>query len=86
MKKITSIISSLLLLTLIACESDFLERVPKTEITETEFFNTVADLETYSNGFYRYYDWVYADHRTPASLTPCPPLHAPAPASRLAAP
>lgn len=61
MKNIKSIISILFVATLFACDSDFLERYPQTEITEKEFFNTVTDLETYTNGFYRYYSWVYAD-------------------------
>ncbi|WP_316833566.1 RagB/SusD family nutrient uptake outer membrane protein [Pedobacter nutrimenti] len=34
------------------CKKDFLERLPQTAITSTDFFKTVADMETYSNGFY----------------------------------
>ena len=35
-----------------SCNKDFLQRNPQTSITQNEFFNTVADLETYTNGFY----------------------------------
>jgi hypothetical protein len=45
-----------------SCSDDFLERYPKTEITAKEFFNTVADLETYTNGFYAYITAPYADY------------------------
>lgn len=37
---------------LFSCKKDFLQRNPQTSITKDEFFNTVADLETYTNGFY----------------------------------
>ncbi|MBN9380708.1 MAG: RagB/SusD family nutrient uptake outer membrane protein [Chitinophagaceae bacterium] len=35
-----------------ACNKDFLQRNPKTEITSVEFFKTSSDLETYTNGLY----------------------------------
>jgi hypothetical protein len=35
---------------------------PKTEITDKEFFYTVSDLETYTNGFYSYIPATYADY------------------------
>lgn len=35
-----------------SCNKDFLQRNPQTSITQNEFFNTAADLETYTNGFY----------------------------------
>jgi starch-binding outer membrane protein, SusD/RagB family len=35
-----------------ACNKDFLQRVPQTQITANAFFNTPQDLQTYSNGFY----------------------------------
>lgn len=35
-----------------ACNKDFLQRNPKTEITSVEFFNSPGDLETYTNGMY----------------------------------
>ncbi len=61
MKKISSIISFLCLLILSSCDSDFLERYPKTEITEKEFFNNVTDLQTYTNGYYTYIGASYED-------------------------
>lgn len=51
-------------LALTACESDFLNRAPLTEITEKDFFQTVSDLETYTNGFYQYIGASYYDPGT----------------------
>jgi hypothetical protein len=39
-----------------------MDKYPETEITEKEFFNTVTDLETYTNGFYSYIAAEYADY------------------------
>ena len=36
----------------ISCKKDFLQRSPATAITGNDFFNTTADLETYTNGLY----------------------------------
>lgn len=36
----------------IGCKKDFLQRDPKSTITENVFFNTPNDLETYTNGLY----------------------------------
>ena len=55
-------ISTLCTLLLLSCSSDFMDKYPETEITEKEFFNTVSDLETYTNGFYSYIPAVYADY------------------------
>jgi hypothetical protein len=44
-----------------ACKKDFLQRDPQTEITEGSFFQSPADLETYSNGFYGYLSPSYSD-------------------------
>ncbi|GEM_PF-6352504 len=52
MKKIHSIICLLCLLVLMSGCEDFLDRIPKTEVTESEFFNNVTDLQTYTNGLY----------------------------------
>ncbi|WP_257668413.1 RagB/SusD family nutrient uptake outer membrane protein [Parapedobacter tibetensis] len=38
----------------VACESDFLERYPQSEISPQLYFNTEKDLETYTNSFYAY--------------------------------
>jgi len=35
-----------------ACKKEFLQRNPQTQITDPVFFQSAADLETYSNGFY----------------------------------
>jgi hypothetical protein len=37
---------------LASCKKDFLQRDPKSSITENVFFSTPADLETYTNGLY----------------------------------
>lgn len=37
---------------LVSCNKDFLQRNPTTSITQEQFFNSPADLETYANGFY----------------------------------
>ena len=51
MKRISYI---LLIITIlgVSCKKDFLQRTPTTAITGNDFFNTPADLETYTNGFY----------------------------------
>ncbi|MDR1357294.1 MAG: RagB/SusD family nutrient uptake outer membrane protein [Tannerellaceae bacterium] len=55
-------ICALYLSMLLSCEAGFMDKYPTTEITDKEFFNTVTDLETYTNGFYGYIPAVYADH------------------------
>lgn len=60
-------ISLLFLLSLcVACKDDFLDRKPQTAITENTFFANVADLETYTNGFYGSigprWDDIYSDN------------------------
>ncbi len=52
-KNIIFLISILSVLTLMSCE-DFLDRKPLTEITIDDFFNNAQDLETYTNGFYKF--------------------------------
>jgi hypothetical protein len=39
-----------------ACNDDFLERYPQTEITEANFFNNITDLRTYT---FQFYDYLY---------------------------
>ena len=41
-----------LLLYLSGCNDSFLEKFPQTSITEDGFFNSVSDLEAYTNGLY----------------------------------
>jgi hypothetical protein len=36
----------------VACDNDFLNRVPRTSVTAPAFFKTTADLELYVNGLY----------------------------------
>lgn len=45
---------------LFSCD-DFLNRVPKTEITESDYFNTITDLETYCNSLYTQLSSPYTD-------------------------
>lgn len=49
------IILFVLVIPFTSCDEDFLERIPETDITAQGFFNSVKDLETYSNGFYDYF-------------------------------
>ena len=35
-----------------ACNDDFMDKLPQTEITAEKFFNTPEDLNTYINGLY----------------------------------
>ncbi|MHA7109149.1 RagB/SusD family nutrient uptake outer membrane protein [Sunxiuqinia elliptica] len=62
MKKIIFIFPVLLLF--VACNDDFLERYPKTDITEEVFFSNVQDLETYTNSLYSPIGWSYDDKGT----------------------
>ncbi|MBG0513746.1 RagB/SusD family nutrient uptake outer membrane protein [Elizabethkingia meningoseptica] len=48
-------------ISLVSCESDFLQKDPTTDITKENFFNNPQDLETYSNGFYSYIGAPYTD-------------------------
>jgi len=50
--------------TLVGCEKDFLDRVPETDITADGFFNSTADLEIYTNGFYDYFGAGSRDNST----------------------
>jgi len=50
-----------LVLLLVACNDDFLERYPQTEISDKNFFNNVTDLQTYSYQFYDYLGASYWD-------------------------
>lgn len=63
MKLRTTYILALGLITIgmTACKKDFLQRNPQTEITEGSFFQSPADLETYTNGFYGYLSPSYSD-------------------------
>src|SRR5690625_3646523 len=56
-------IYAIVLLTVLfsACNKDFLQRVPQSEVTAESFFNTAQDLETYTNGFYSQISAPYDD-------------------------
>ena len=58
MKKIYLIV--LLGYLMFACNDDFLDRYPQTEITEANFFNNVTDLRTYT---FQFYDYLYLSTR-----------------------
>jgi len=66
MKAFKYIVIASVLLTTIACNKDFLERLPQTSVTEENFFRTPTDLETYTNGFYGMmgprYDDIFSDN------------------------
>jgi len=51
----------LLVILLTACNDDYLEKYPQTEISEKNFFNNTTDLETYTYQFYDYLGASYLD-------------------------
>lgn len=63
-KKLLVLLNILSILCFCGCNDDFMDRYPETEITDIKFFNTVNDLETYTNSFYEYLDYVYTDVAT----------------------
>lgn len=63
-KKLLIILNILSILCFCSCNDDFMDRVPETEITDIKFFNTVNDLETYTNSFYGYLNYSYTDVAT----------------------
>ncbi|MDR0558709.1 MAG: RagB/SusD family nutrient uptake outer membrane protein, partial [Prevotellaceae bacterium] len=40
-----------------SCDDDFMNEIPQTSITVSGYFNTVSDLETYTNNFYSMLSW-----------------------------
>lgn len=52
MKKYTILTISLLALTFSACNDDYLERYPLSELAPDNYFLTAAELENYTNAFY----------------------------------
>ncbi len=52
MKKYTILTFSLLALTFSACNDDYLERYPLSELAPENYFLTAAELENYTNAFY----------------------------------
>ena len=60
MKRINYIIIVVLLLSA-SCKKDFLQRSSQTVVTDKQFFNTVTDLETYTNGLYSQLSASYTD-------------------------
>lgn len=55
-----------LVLSVVSCKKDFLQRIPQTAITREDFFKTTNDLETYTNGLYSMmraqWDDLYSDN------------------------
>ncbi|MCD2422633.1 RagB/SusD family nutrient uptake outer membrane protein [Niabella pedocola] len=60
MKRISYILLATTLLG-VSCKKEFLQRNPQTNVTKEEFFNTPADLETYTNGLYTQLRATWAD-------------------------
>lgn len=52
MKKIRIYISLAIVVTLLSCNEDFLNRYPQDQILNVNFFNTPQDLKSYMNSFY----------------------------------
>lgn len=53
MKKILNILIICIVLNLVSCSNDLLEKTPLDQISEPEFWKTSGDLELYSNSFYQ---------------------------------
>lgn len=54
----------MLIFLMVSCDSDFLEKIPETEISQKAFFNSEDDLKTYTNKFYDYIEVSTADYST----------------------
>jgi len=50
---IKALVIACALFTAYSCETDFLERLPVSDITSETFFTKTSDLQLYTNGFYR---------------------------------
>lgn len=56
MKSILNYLCLACLLTAAGCNDAFMDRFPRHSVTQEDFFKTVEDLKTYTNGFYAYLD------------------------------
>lgn len=45
---------SIMLATMVACNDDFMDRYPTTDISDQNFWNSTRDMELYCNGLYTY--------------------------------
>lgn len=45
---------SIMLATLVACNDDFMDRFPTTDISDQNFWHSARDMELYCNGLYTY--------------------------------
>ena len=54
MKTIKKVIGIFLSVTLLACNNDFMDRYPTTEISDQNFWKSARDMELYCNGLYTY--------------------------------
>lgn len=57
--KIYKYILLMMTVVLSSCNDSFMNRFPETEITQKNFFKTVNDLKTYTDGFYGYIGYSY---------------------------
>lgn len=56
MKSILNYLCLACLLAVAGCNDAFMDRFPRHSVTQEDFFKTVEDLKTYTNGFYAYLD------------------------------
>ncbi|HSI77540.1 MAG TPA: RagB/SusD family nutrient uptake outer membrane protein [Lunatimonas sp.] len=66
MKNLKIFVLSFSLITVFACNDDFLERYPLDQISDAQFWTSATDLELYANQFYvdlrdPHYNWRYDD-------------------------
>ena len=54
MKKYIQMLLAAGMISVSGCNDDFLDRVPQTEISKDNYFNSEQDLETYMNGLYNF--------------------------------
>ena len=64
MKTYINIITLLFVIAFCACNDDFLEKYPKSSVTEKTFFQTPQDLQTYTNGLYGMIPYSYDDNNS----------------------
>lgn len=62
MKLLNKYILAVLLISLLSCNDDFLERYPETTLAPEAFFKTTQDLKLYTNTYYEYVNPEWLDY------------------------
>lgn len=61
--------SSIMLATMVACNNDFMDRFPTTDISDQNFWHSDRDMELYCNGLYTYIKGHGTGHETSPMLS-----------------